>query len=121
LKLVEDRFGQELVMEVLGVTSATGSSQAANARSLDIQAYALRVQTALGPKHLNGYGMQGRVTVAFSVSNDGALTGARVAQSSGQQRLDAQALEIVGRAALPAPPTGMSMMHRSYVSVFTFS
>lgn len=108
-------------MEISGVTSATGSSQAANARSLDIQAYALRVQSALGPKHLNGNGLQGRVTVAFSVSSDGALTGARVAQSSGQQGLDSQALEIVGRAVLPAPPAGMNVMHRSYVSVFTFS
>lgn len=107
-------------MEISGVFSATGSSQAAAAHALDIQAYALRVQTALGPKYLNGNGLQGRVTVAFSVSDDGALTGARVAQSSGQQRLDAQALEIVGRAVLPAPPVGMGTMHRSYVSVFTF-
>lgn len=108
-------------MEVSGVTSATGSSQAAKARAMDIQTYALRVQTALGPKHLSGGGLQGRVTVAFSISDDGSLLGARVAQSSGEQRLDSQALQIVGRAVLPVPPVGMNVMHRSYVSVFTFS
>jgi TonB family protein len=108
-------------MEISGVTAATGSSQAAKARSMEIQSYALRVQTALGPKHLSGNGLQGSVTVAFAISDDGSLMGARVAQSSGEQRLDSQALQIVGRAVLPTPPSGMSVMHRSYVSVFTFS
>ena len=107
-------------MEISGVLGATGSSQTIKARATDIQTYALRVQAALGPKHLDGHGLKGRVMVAYSISDDGTLQGAHVAQSSGEHRLDTEALQIVGKATFPSPPTGMSVVHRSYVSVFTF-
>jgi TonB family protein len=87
---------------------------------MDVQGYSLRVQAAIGPKHLDGNGLQGRVMVSFSLGNDGTLMGARIAQSSGEQTLDARALQIVGRAAFPTPPSGLSVAHRSYVSIFTF-
>ena len=87
---------------------------------MDAQSFALRVLAAIGPKFLNGNGLQGRVMVAFSLGSDGALAGARVTQSSGEQSLDARALQIVGSASFPSPPAGLSVANRSYVSIFTF-
>jgi TonB family protein len=59
-------------------------------------------------------------TVAFSISDGGALTGVRLAQSSGHTELDQQAVQIVSRTAFPVPPSGMSLISRTYVSAFTF-
>jgi TonB family protein len=83
--------------------------------------FSLSVQRALGPKELSGYGQEGSVLVAFSLGSDGALTALRVARSSGFERLDNAALQIVGRAAFPVPPVGMTVVHRTYVSAFAFS
>ncbi len=83
--------------------------------------FMIRVMAAIGPKQLDGGGLTGRVLVAFSISDTGALTAVRIAQSSGEDRLDRQALQIVSRASLPAPPSGLSVTQRSYVSAFTFS
>jgi TonB family protein len=83
--------------------------------------FALSVQRAIGPKQLSGYGQEGSVLVAFSVGLDGALTALRIARSSGVERLDSAALQIVGRAAFPVPPTGLSVINRTYVSSFAFT
>jgi protein TonB len=83
--------------------------------------YALSVQAAIGPKQLSGGGAQGRVLVAFSLSGNGALAAVRIAQSSGDARLDRQAMEIVSRASFPTPPTGMYMASKIFLSAFTFS
>jgi len=107
-------------MEMTPLASVGEGAGTANAHLQDVQSYTLNVQTALGPKHLDGRGLKGRVLVAFSVSATGALTNARIAQSSGEHSLDVQALQIVGRTVFPAPPAGMTGMHRSYVSAFTF-
>jgi TonB family protein len=88
---------------------------------VELHNYGLSVQTAIGPKVLDGGGFAGRVLVAFSLGTNGALLGARVAQSSGHQRLDSQALQIVGRAAFPTPPTHFSASQRTYLSAFTFT
>jgi TonB family protein len=106
-------------MEMTPLASVSETGRAAG-RLQDVQSYTLTVQTALGPKVLDGHGLKGRVLVAFTISPNGALTNARIAQSSGEHSLDVQALQIVGRAAFPAPPAGMNAMHRNYVSAFTF-
>jgi TonB family protein len=82
--------------------------------------FMLRVQAAIGPKHLDGQGLKGRVLVAFSISDKGQLMGVRLAQSSGFDRLDFMALQIVGKASFPAPPTGLGIVHRTYISAFSF-
>ncbi len=82
--------------------------------------FMLRVQAAIGPKHLDGQGLKGRVLVAFSISEKGQLTGVRVAQSSGFDKLDVLALQIVGRASFPVPPAGLGVVHRTYISAFNF-
>jgi TonB family protein len=86
----------------------------------NIQSYGLSVQAAMGPKVLDGGGLQGRVLVSFSLAVDGSLLGIRVAQSSGHQRLDSQAVQIVGRTAFPLPPSHFSASQRTYLSAFTF-
>jgi TonB family protein len=88
---------------------------------VDLHNYGLSVQTAIGPKVLDGAGQAGRVLVAFSLGTNGALLGARVAQSSGHQRLDSQALQIVGMAAFPTPPSHFCASRRTYLSAFTFT
>lgn len=82
--------------------------------------FMLRVQAAIGPKHLDGQGLKGRVLVAFSISEKGQLMGVRLAQSSGIDRLDGMALQIVGRANFPVPPAGLGIVHRTYISAFNF-
>ena len=82
--------------------------------------FMLRVQSAIGPKHLDGQGLKGRVLVAFSISDTGQLLGVRLAQSSGFDRLDHMALQVVARANFPAPPTGLGVAHRTYISAFSF-
>jgi TonB family protein len=65
--------------------------------------------------------LTGRVLVAFSISNEGALMGVRLAQSSGHNQLDQHAVQIVSKTAFPVPPPGMNIISRTYVSAFTFS
>lgn len=82
--------------------------------------FGLRVQAAIGPKVLDGYGDTGTVMVAFSLSREGSLAGARVTQSSGHAHLDARALEIVSAAAFPAPACELTPYQMNYVSMFRF-
>jgi TonB family protein len=88
---------------------------------VDAHSFGISVQAALGPKVLSGRGLTGRVLVAFSVGTDGALLAARIAQSSGERRLDTEALAIVGRATFPTPPNNFSTSQRTYISAFTFT
>ena len=82
--------------------------------------FGLTVQAALGPKVLDGRGLQGRVLVVYSLSSDGTLLGARVSKSSGHSELDGQALKIVHAASFPTPPSSLSAVSRRYASAFTF-
>jgi TonB family protein len=82
--------------------------------------FMLRVQAAIGPKHLDGHGLKGRVLVAFSISESGQLLGVRVAQSSGLDRLDGMAMQVVGKASFPSPPAGLGVAHRTYIAAFSF-
>jgi TonB family protein len=107
-------------MDVLGVQATLEGSSTKRTLQADFHSFTMQVQTAVGPKHLDGRGLQGRVVVTYSISEDGTLAGARVAQSSGEQRLDIEALQIVRGAAFPSPPSGMSIAHRNFVSAFTF-
>jgi TonB family protein len=85
-----------------------------------IQAYGMSIQAAMGPKILDGGGLEGRVVVAFTLGMTGSVLVVHVTQSSGHQRLDAQAIQIVGRASFPPPPSQCSAGQRSYLSAFTF-
>jgi TonB family protein len=91
-----------------------------DAQLANLQSYGLSVQAAIGPKLLDGGGLEGRVLIAFSLGADGSLLGVRIAQSSGHQRLDSQAVQLIGRASFPLPPSQMSAAQRTYLSAFTF-
>lgn len=82
--------------------------------------FGLRVQAAIGPKILDGYGDTGTVMVSFSLSREGSLAGARVTQSSGHAHLDARALAIVSAAAFPPPPRELTPYQMNYMSMFRF-
>jgi TonB family protein len=82
--------------------------------------FMLRVQAAIGPKHLDGHGQTGRVLLAFSISGTGQLIGVRLAQSSGIDKLDSMAMQILGKANFPVPPMGLGVVHRTFVSAFNF-
>ena len=79
--------------------------------------YSLSVQTAVGPKIVDGYGKEGRVAVAFSLNASGSLLGAHVVRSSGNAELDAKAVSLIGAAHFPVNPEGGTQTH---VSIFTF-
>lgn len=109
-------------MDILSVPPiAESADPAKNERSAASHGFMLRVQAAIGPKQLDGRGLKGRVIVAFSLSGDGALEAVRITQSSGNDRLDRQALAIVSSATFPSPPPGLGVIHRTYVSAFTFA
>lgn len=79
--------------------------------------HAISVQTAVGPKIVDGRGQEGRVAVAFSLNASGTLLGAHVVRSSGNADLDAKAVSLVGAAKFPVNPEGSTQTH---VSIFTF-
>ena len=98
-----------------------GRSTSCDQAQADWHNFGMSVQAALGPKVLDGRGYQGRVLLSFSLGTDGSLMSVRIAKSSGYSELDSQALKIVGGASSPAPPTNLSVSHRTYVSAFTFT
>jgi TonB family protein len=87
----------------------------------DAHGFGLSVQSAIGPKQLDGRGLQGRVLVAFSLGVDGALKAVRITQSSGHHELDSQVLKLVGAATFPTPPATLTSTQRNFLSAFTFS
>ncbi len=57
-----------------------------------------------------GTSESGTVAVRFTISDSGAVTGARVSRSSGNAALDQAAVGIVQRASpVPAPPSGVNV------------
>lgn len=114
------RIELEKVMDFAPVSLSGTSESHVKAALSQNHNFMLRVQAAIGPKFLDGQGQEGRVMVAFSISGTGQLLGVRLAQSSGIDKLDALAMQIVGKANFPAPPTGMGVVHRTFVSAFNF-
>lgn len=109
-------------MEISGIPPIGDATYApSNTAQASSHNFSLRVQGAIGPKSLSGYGMEGRVLVAFSLGNDGSLTALRIARSSGYDQLDRAAIQIVSKTAFPMPPSGLSVVRRNFVSAFSFS
>jgi TonB family protein len=106
--------------EISAVSSVRPAGDHSQSMLAGTRGFALRVQAAIGPKVLDGYGETGTVMVSFSLSREGSLAGARVTQSSGHAHLDARALEIVSAAAFPPPPRELTPYQMNYVSMFRF-
>lgn len=60
------------------------------------------------PETAREEGTEGRVLVRFTLSRDGRMIDAGLAQSSGSHTLDAAAVELVRTARLPPFPAGVA-------------
>jgi periplasmic protein TonB len=67
-------------------------------------------------------GVQGVVSLAFSVDRHGNLVSSRIVKSSGSALLDAAALDLIKRAApLPPPPAEIADSELSFVVPIRFA
>lgn len=74
------------------------------------------------PAEARNRGIQGVVTVSFSINREGKVTQARVVKPSGSPILDAEALEWLARASpLPAPPGDTPDNGLSFTQPFQFN
>jgi TonB family protein len=87
-----------------------------------VREYGNHVRQALGrTRPRKGVaGLHASVMVEFVISGRGTLASARVAKSSGYERLDDLALEAVQRAAFPAPPADMTALQLTYRMTYSF-
>ena len=82
--------------------------------------YARYVSLALSRTKPRGAGRLGTVRVKFIIAADGSLAFALIARSSGNDGLDASALEAVRHTKFPAPPPGMSLAQLTYEVPYHF-
>jgi TonB family protein len=67
-------------------------------------------------------GVQGVVSVAFTIDRHGDLVSSRIVKSSGSTVLDAEAIDLIKRAApLPAPPADIPDSDLSFVVPIRFA
>ena len=70
----------------------------------------------------NARGAQGVVSVAFTIDRHGNVVSSRVVNSSGSAVLDAEALDLIKRAApLPPPPAEIADSELSFVVPIRFA
>jgi protein TonB len=68
------------------------------------------------------HGAQGVVSLAFTIDRHGNVTSSRIVKSSGSALLDAEALDLIKRAApLPSPPTEIADADLSFVIPIRFA
>ncbi len=69
-----------------------------------------------------GRGVQGVVSLAFSINRHGNVVSSRIIKSSGSALLDAEALDPIKRAApLPPPPAEIADSELSFVVPIRFA
>ena len=77
--------------------------------------------------HLQRYppqarGVQGVVSLAFSIDRQGNVVSSRIVKSSGSALLDAEALDLIKRAApLPPPPAEIADSELSFAVPIRFA
>jgi periplasmic protein TonB len=98
-------------------TKATG---AAAASAGAVREYARYVSLALSKTKPRASGRFGTVRIKFVIAADGSLASAEIAKSSGNERIDASALEAVRHAKFPTPPSGMSLVQLTYEVPYHF-
>ena len=94
------------------VSSATASwQQSLVARLANLQRYPAQAR-----------GVQGVVSLAFTVDRHGGVVSSRIVKSSGSAILDAEALDLIKRAApLPSPPVDIPDSDLSFVVPIRFA
>ena len=69
-----------------------------------------------------GAGVQGVVSLAFTIDRHGGVMSSRIVKSSGSTVLDAEALDLIKRAALlPPPPADVADSELSFVVPIRFA
>jgi periplasmic protein TonB len=67
-------------------------------------------------------GLQGVVSLAFTIDRHGGVVSSRIVKSSGSTILDAEALDLIKRAApLPPPPADVADSDLSFVVPIRFA
>jgi len=94
------------------VSSATASwQQSLVARLAKVQRYPAQAR-----------GVQGVVSLAFTIDRHGGVVSSRIVKSSGSTVLDAEALDLIKRAApLPLPPADIADRDLSFVVPIRFA
>ena len=92
-----------------GVTARAAAEQAGSqgrvsASRGSLLSYAAGIRAKVARHKPSGVGLRGQVQVSFGVTLSGELSFARLAQSSGNAKLDEAAIEAVRRSAPFAPP-----------------
>lgn len=100
--------------------SATKQKAPAAASAGAMREYAQYVAQALSKARPKGVGGFGTVKVKLVVAPAGGLAAVEIAKSSGDRRLDNLVLAAVQRAALPAPPPGMTATQLTYEVPYHF-
>ncbi len=65
-------------------------------------------------------GVGGQVVIEFVVSETGRMEGLRLAQSSGQPKLDDLVLRSVARVQLVPPPAGTTLRDRTFEITYSY-
>jgi len=87
----------------------------------DILDYAARVNAWIARNKPSARGVRGRAVVYFKLSSTGRLISARIARSSGDQRLDRAAVTAVQRSSpFPRPPKGATSAQLRFSFPVTF-
>lgn len=90
-------------------SQASSAVRAAKAPTVSPAKWQSQVQSRVAGslRRLRGRGFSGRVSVRFTVSASGAITGARIARSSGNSAVDRVAVGAVAGVSVPPPPPGV--------------
>lgn len=85
--------------------AGSGATESSASKS-DLSRWHRQVLSAVSRRKPRNTRTKGRAVIAFVVSANGAVTSARLQQSSGNGELDNAALAMVRNARIPAPPAG---------------
>lgn len=110
----------ETKREARAKSESAVESRAAKAPTVNPARWDRAVQAAIARSARRSRGTKGSVTIAFAVTSSGAITGARVASSSGNSGLDNTALSIVRSARVPPPPPELGASSRSFTIPMLF-
>jgi protein TonB len=105
-----------------GTTSATATGEERAGKAGDaVESYRQKVRERLAEFKPSSAAASGTVVVSFTLSRSGAVSSAKILESSGEAELDESVLAAVRRAApFPKTPPGTRAAQRRFVIPFLF-
>jgi TonB family protein len=100
--------------------SETKTSAPAAASAGALREYARYVALALTKSKPRGAGVVGTARIKFVIGPDGALATAEIVKSSGNKRLDDDAMAALRRTSFPVPPPNMTILQLTYEVPYHF-